>query len=139
MSAQDAARAADYHRLARDIIGYLRPASPTVPALITSDLGTVNGTPVLRVDVGGGGRRAIYPLPYPAQVGRLIFVEPVAPGARELVAVASNYQVTPRSAAGGGAPILFGEPATNASPTPDSDWTEGDGAMLPMPIGEVPV
>jgi hypothetical protein len=69
--------------------------NPTVPAVITADLGLVNDTPLVSVSVGGATRQAIYPLPTPIQVGGNVFVARMSADLTSpLVVVASNYQVT---------------------------------------------
>ena len=119
---QHARREADYRTAARALLAALRPPNPIRPALITADLGLVNGTPTVAVRLGrGGGQRAVYAVPQPVRAGRLCFVTRGDPGPTgALIVVATNYQVDPRDLSrgengiylDGQAIYLDGEPLT---------------------------
>ena len=97
---------ADVARLIADAI--LRQ-NPTVPAVITADLGLVNSTPLVSVSVGGATRQAIYPLPTAIQVGGGCFVARMSADLTSpLVVIASNYQVQPGTASSGYGGAGFG-------------------------------
>jgi hypothetical protein len=115
------------------------PASnPSVGATLVADDGLVNMTPQVRVDLGDQVRRAVYLPAHAIQEGPVVVTRMSPALDAPYIVEITNYQASGAAPVGSAGPILFGEPATNASPTPDADWTEGDGAMLPMPIGEVP-
>lgn len=129
-----------YAREGGRLLWEMIPASnPSVGAVIVEALPLVNMTPQVRVDLGDQVRRAVYLPPHAIREGPVV-VTRMSPAldAPYLVEI-TNYQASGAAPAGSAGPILFGEPATSASPSPDADWTTGDGGMLPMPIGEVPV
>lgn len=119
--------------------GLIPASNPSVGATLVADDGLVNLTPQVRVDLGDQVRRAIYLPPHAIREGPVVVTRMSPALDAPYIVEITNYQASGVAPVGSAGPILFGEPATNASPTPDSDWTEGDGGMLPMPIGEVPV
>jgi hypothetical protein len=122
----------------RLLLGMIPAENPSVAAILVANAGLSNDSPMVTINPGDETRLAVYLPQHAIQEGRPVVVTRMtpAPDSGWIVEI-TNYQCGPFVPGGSGAPILFGEPATGAGA--DDDWTEGDGGMLPMPIGEEPV
>jgi hypothetical protein len=128
VGASAAARRTAEDRLARALLGTLRPANPIRPALVLAAGAAVNGTPTAVIRWHGAARVASYPCPRPLRIGRLVFAQEVGDGDRQLVIIATNFQVEPIAVDtwGGGLDTGTG-PGQSGSATPVVDPSGNSG------------
>lgn len=106
----------------RAVAALLPRPNPILPAIIATDLGLVNGTPLVLVNVAGARRQAVYPIPRALRLGGACWVTRTGPHlTAPLMVIATNYQVVP------------GRPSSGAGDTidvPDGAVVDADGAIL---------